>query len=264
MTGKASRYLRIFRRCFRVALSNSLAYRANFLLSTLVVFFSNALFPIVAILIYGSGAGFPGWSFYQVLLVQALFTLSSGISGTFFRGIFWQTNFAVREGTFEAALLKPVDTLFWIAAASIQLENAGMAAGGLVIAGIALGACGGASLMGVLAALPLFLGGLCVMLGIDLLLAGMAFKWVGNSRMPEIADSLLGFAKYPQSVFPAAVRAATAFVFPCAMVGFFPAAALLGKAEAWHFLALLPCLVFAAAGILFYKAMIRHYESVGG
>jgi len=262
--GKPGRYLRIFRRCFRVAVSNSLAYRANFILSTLIIFFSNALFPIVAILIYGSGAGFPGWSFYQVLLIQALFTLSAGISGTFFRGIFWQTNFSIREGTFEVSLLKPLDTLFWLAASSIQLENVGMVAGGIVMAAIALANSGGTTPAGALAAALLFSGGICVMLGVDLLLSGMAFRWVGNSRMPEISDSVLGFAKYPQSVFPAAARVATTFILPCSMIGFFPAAALLGKTQAWHFLALIPCVLFTAAGIFFYKAMIRHYEGVGG
>jgi ABC-2 type transport system permease protein len=262
--GKPARYLRIFRRCFRVALSNSLAYRADFVLSALTVFFSNALFPIVAILIYGSGSGFPGWTFYQVLLIQSLFTLSAGISRTFFRGIFWQTNFSIREGTFEVSLLKPLDTLFWLAASSIQLENLGMVAGGIVMAAIALAKCGGASLAGVLAAIPLFLGGVCVMLGIDLLLAGTAFRWVGNSRMPDISDSVLGFAKYPQGVFPQAARVATTFILPCSMIGFFPAIALLGKTQPWHFLALIPCALFMAAGIFFYKAMIRYYEGVGG
>ncbi len=261
---RAGRHARILGECLRVAFSNATAYRANFLMSAIIVFLSNALFPLIAILIYGSGAGFPGWSFYQVLLIQSFFTLSSGISGMFFRGIFWQTNFAVREGTFEVSLLKPVGTLFWMAVSSIQLESVGMVAGGAAMAVLSLARSGGAGPAGAAAGLLFFCGGVLVMLGINLLMAGLSFKWVGNSRMPEIFDSILEFAKYPQSVVPAAARAAAAFVFPCAMVGFFPAQALLGRTEPWHFLALVPCLAFAAAGAFFYKAMVRRYESVGG
>jgi ABC-2 type transport system permease protein len=263
-TGKALRYLRILRECFRVAVSNAVAYRANFVMQTLIVFFSNVLFPLVTILIYGSGAGFPGWSFYQVILIQAVFTMSSGISGMFFRGVFWQTNFAIREGTFEVSLLKPLDTLFWLLVSSMQLESVGMVLGGIAMACLALAKLGGVSAGGIAAGVALFSGGVCVMLGINLLMAGMAFKWVGNSRMPEIFDSVLEFAKYPQSVFPQAARVAAAFILPCSMIGFFPASALMGRAAPWHFIALLPCLLFMSAGIAFYKAMIRYYEGVGG
>jgi ABC-2 type transport system permease protein len=218
----------------------------------------------VAILIYRSGAGFPGWAFHEVLLIQAIFTISSGVAGTFFRGVFWQTNFNIREGTFEVALLKPLGTLPWLLVSSIQLENSGMIAGGAVMAGIALSRAGAPSPGGVLACLALFSGGVCVMLGITLVMAGAAFKWVGNSRMPEIFDSVLDFAKYPQSVFPSGVRIAAALVLPVAMIGFFPASALLGRAEPFHFIALAPCVLFAGAGIAFFNAMVRHYEGVGG
>lgn len=256
--------LKIFRECLRIAVSNSLAYRANFIMTMLIVFLSNVLFPIVTILIYGSGAGFPGWGFFEVLLIQAIFTMSSGISGVFFNGIFWQTNFHIREGTFEVALLKPLGTLFWLLVSSIQLESAGMVAGGIAMASIALFNIGGLTPGGIVGSVLLFAGGVGVMLGITLVMAATAFKWVGNSRIPEIFGSVLDFAKYPQSIFPQALRGLTAFIMPVSMIGFFPASALLGRAGPAHFLALVPCALFTAAGIWFYKAMIRRYEGVGG
>jgi len=256
--------MRVFRECLRIAVSNSLAYRADFVMTALIVFFSNFLFPIVTILVYGAGAGFPGWGFYEVLLIQAIFTVSSGVSGVFFNGIFWQTNFNIREGTFEVALLKPLGTLFWMLVSSIQLESVGTVAGGILMAAIALSKVGGLSIGGILGGVALFSGGVCLMLGITLMMAATAFKWVGNSRIPELFGSALECAKYPQSVFPRAARGVAAFVLPVAMIGFFPASVLLGKAEPAHFLALLPCAAFTAGGIAFYQAMIRRYEGVGG
>ena len=259
-----ARYRDIFLQCLRIAFSDATAYRANFVLSLLIIFFGNVLFPLVTILIYGSGAGFPGWNFYEVLLIQAIFTISTGISNIFFNGIFWQTNIHIREGTFEITLIKPLDTLFFLGVTTIRLDNIGLVLGGGIMTGIALAHIEGITGIMVLQSIVLFLGGVCVMLGITLIMAATAFKWVGNSRIPEIFDSILLFAKYPQSIFPGAVRGFTAFIMPVAMIGFFPASALLGKSQPAHFIALVPCVLFMCAGIALYKCMIHLYEGVGG
>lgn len=254
----------IFLEGLRVAVSNAAAYRANFFMTVTIVLLGNILFPIVTILIYGAGASFPGWTFWEVLLVQAIFTISSGISGMFFNGVFWQTNLSIREGTFEVVLLKPLNPLFWLLVSSIQLENAGTVAGGLVMLALALANTGGVTALGALASIVLFAGGVCVMLGITLVMSATAFKWVGNSRIPEIFDSILNFAKYPQDIFPTAIRGVSSFVLPIAMIAFFPAGALLGRLTPAYLLALIPCAVFLALGVALYRAMIHLYEGVGG
>jgi ABC-2 type transport system permease protein len=180
-----------------------MAYRANFIMSGIIIFFSNVLFPLVTILIYGAGAGFPGWGFYEVLLIQGIFTLASGLSSTFFGGIFWATNQGVREGNFEINLLKPISALFYLLVSSISVDCLGTVAGGGVMVGIAFAHLGAPSPQMLAASLVYFLGGLCVMLGISLIMAATSFKWVGNSRIPEIFDSVLSFAKYPRSIFTA-------------------------------------------------------------
>jgi ABC-2 type transport system permease protein len=262
--GALSRYAAMTRECLKVALSNALAYRANFIMSSLIVFFSNVLFPLVTILIYGSGASFPGWGFFEVLLIQGIFTVASGLSATFFGGVFWATNLGIREGTFEVNLLKPVSTLFFMVVTSVNVESLGMVLGGLLMGGIALAHVGPPSLTMLLASLAYFSGGLCVMLGISLVMAATSFKWVGNSRIPEIFDSVLSFAKYPRSIFPQAVRGVITFVVPVSMVGFFPAEALLGRAQPEYFWALIPCALFLTAGIALFNFMIRLYEGAGG
>jgi ABC-2 type transport system permease protein len=261
---RLGRYAAIFAEGLRVAFSNAVAYRANLVMTMLIVFLGNIAFPFITALIYGAGASFPGWTFWEVLLVQSLFTVSSGISGIFFGGVFWQTNFGVREGTFEIPLLKPVDTLFYLVASSIQFDSLGTVIGGLAMLALALVHVSGVTAMGATAALVLFAGGVCVQAGVTVIMAATAFRWVGNSRIPEIFDSLLNFGKYPQGIFPQGVRAVTSFALPVAMIGFFPAEALLGRARIGHFLSLAPCVLFLAAGILLYRRMIHRYEGVGG
>jgi ABC-2 type transport system permease protein len=258
------KYFRLYIRCARTAVSAAVAYRMNFAAGMIITFFSNILFPLVTIVIYGAGLSFPGWTFYQVLLIQSIFTVSSGISNMFFQGIFRETNNAVRDGVFEIILLKPVEPLFYLAATSINPESSALVAGGCVMFGLSA-----AHVPGITgAAVPVFmlfiLAGICVMLGLTLVMAAVSFKWVGNSRLPELFGSVLELAKYPLGIYPHSVRTFSTFIIPVALVASIPAAVLTGRVESSYIAAVIPCILLVLTGIVLYKRMIRMYESAGG
>jgi len=64
------RFLSVYQTCVRTAVSQALAYRFDFFLSLAITFAGSLGLPLVALLIYGAGAGFPGWSFHEVLMIQ--------------------------------------------------------------------------------------------------------------------------------------------------------------------------------------------------
>lgn len=258
------KYWTILRACIRTSFASAITYRANFLLSTVISLLSNVLFPLVTILIYKSGASFPGWNFYEALLIQAVFMLSTAVAGIFFNGVIWDTMQCIVQGTFEVALIKPVDTLFYLTARSVQIDSVGILAGGIILLTTALLHITPPTFWMWLQFSLLFIAGLCVMLGISLIMAAASFKWVGNSRIPEIFDSITSFGRYPQSIFPKAIQSFSAFVIPVAMIGFFPASALLEPVQPYAFAAMIPCVLFAFLGIWLYKHMIHLYESAGG
>ncbi len=259
-----SNFIGIYKECIKVSFATAATYRFNFVLSTIIMLVSNILFPLVTILIYGSGASFPNWSFYEVLLIQAVFTLSAGIANALFSGVLWATMRYVIEGSLEIVLIKPVDCLFYLIAATFELESLGLIAGGGIMFGIAVANIGPVSLVMWLQFAVLFVSGLLVMMGISLVMAATSFKWVGNSRIPEIFESIKAFGKYPQSILSKAVANFAALIIPVAMVGCFPAAALLGRANLLMFVSVIPCVLFALLGIFLYKHMIHLYEGVGG
>jgi ABC-2 type transport system permease protein len=102
------------------------------------------------------------------------------------------------------------------------------------------------------------------MAGMNMIMAATSFKWVGNSRIPEIFDSVMNFGKYPITIFPQAIKGIATFVIPVGMIGFFPASALLGRLEPGALLAVIPCILFLLFGILMYLYMVKLYEGVGG
>lgn len=258
------KYLKIYIETVKNCISQTATYRANFILGTIVTLMSNIVFPLVTILIYNSGASFEGWTMYEVLLVQSIFSISNGIAGMMFSGIVWSTMHYVAEGTLEIVLIKPVNCMFYLLATNFSISDLGVVLGGVVVLGISIAHLGGITLANGILCLILFMFGLCVMLGIMLLMAATSFKWVSNSRIPEIYESVANLGNYPQSIFPKWIIGLTSFIMPVAMVGFFPAAALLGRIESWMYLSIIPCILFLLFGIGIYQYMVRLYEGVGG
>jgi len=258
------RYLSIYKTCAATALASALTYRLNFLLTMLITLGFNILFPLVTILIYRAGASFPGWNFYEVLLMQSIFTLSSGLAMIMFSGVLWTTLQHIREGSFEIVLLRPINPLFFLIATNVDIGSVGLVIGGLALFVFSIVHTGIASLAAIPQFLLLFSAGFAVMAGVNMIMAATSFKWVGNSRIPEIFDSLLTFGKYPITIFPQAIRGIATFAIPVSMIGFYPASALLGRFEPVTLFAVIPCLLFMLFGIWLYLHMIKLYEGVGG
>ncbi|MGN7760813.1 ABC transporter permease [Paenibacillus sp. 22594] len=258
------RYLDVYKQCMYSAVQSAAAYRMNFIVSSLITLVGNILFPLVTLLIYRAGTSFPGWSLYEVLLIQSVFTMSSGLSSVIFGGVLWTTMSHVREGSFEVILLKPLNPLFYIVATTFSTDSIGLLLGGISLFIFSAAHVGAISALYWLQFTGLFIAGTAVLAGLSLMMAAMSFKWVGNSRISELADSVLHIGKYPLPIFPKAVQAVASMIIPVGMVGFFPASALLGRAQASDFAAILPCFLFLAAGVWIYRHMIRLYEGVGG
>jgi len=258
------RFLLIYFECIKTAMARAVTYRLNFLLSLIITIGYNALFPLVSILIYRAGASFPGWNFYEILLMQSVFILSQGIASIMFSNVLWATLQHIREGSFEVVLLKPMNPLFFLISTNFDAESIGLIIGGGILFAFSIIKIEIVSLASIPVFLLLFAAGFAVMAGINLIMAATSFKWVGNSRIPEIFDSILTFGKYPINIFPNIIKGIATFIIPVGMIGFFPASALLGRLDPSVLFAVIPCAIFMILGIWLYQFMVKLYEGVGG
>lgn len=258
------RHIKIYKECVKVSFASASIYRLNFILNCVIMLLGDIIFPLITVLIYGSGAGFEGWTVYEVLLIQSIFTMATAIADMTFHGIMWVTMDMVRSGNMEMVLILPVDTMFILMARTFSIEGIGLFVGGLTIFVIALFNVLAPTILMWIQFAALFIIGLTVMMGIGLIMAAISFKWVGNSRIPEIFDSIRSFGKYPQSIFPKAIIMFSSYIIPVAMVAYYPAAALLGKGNIGMYVSIVPCLLFLLFGIYLFKHMVRLYQGVGG
>ena len=254
----------VYKQYIRIAVSSSMAYRANFFFMVLISLLSNLLLPLLTVLIYAGGASIPGWSFYEALLIQSVFMLCTGICAPFFFNMVWITMEHIREGSYDLLMLKPGSTIFITVASSFDLENTGTLVGGVAMFAFTLAHLPAASWLNWAQFLLLLVMGISMTLGCILLMAATTFKWVGNSRIFEIFDAVTMFGRYPGTIFGGVLRGLTAYVIPVAMLGFFPASAILGRMTGEMFIACLPCVGFLLLGVAVFRRMTYLYQSAGG
>ena len=64
------RHVKLYFQCLKTIISGETAYRLNFILELIMTLLGNIMFPLITILIYANGQSFPGWTIWQVLLIQ--------------------------------------------------------------------------------------------------------------------------------------------------------------------------------------------------
>ncbi|NLM11311.1 MAG: multidrug ABC transporter permease [Clostridiaceae bacterium] len=248
----------------KTALATRMAYRGDFLMSMLIMMIVEFSGPVITLIIYGNGASFPGWSQYEVLLLQGIFLLSRGISFPFFMGIVWNTIQRVQEGTFDLLLIKPRSILLMSIVTAFDSEDLGKLIGGLLVFRIALKKLPEQPLSHWISFVILFLFSLILMFGFALFMAGLGIVWVGNYRIYDIFMSVMEFGLYPKSIFTKTFQSILTYIIPVSLLASYPASALLGNADQTVLLALLSSIVFLISGIIFYYKMVSRYTSAGG
>src|SRR5690606_1449833 len=109
----------------KTTFAGRMAYRGDFLISLFMMLVGDMMMPMVTLLVYRSGASFPGWELHEVILIQAIFTLAKGIAFPFFFGTIWNTLDRVREGTYDLLLIKPRGALFMTMIGGFDIDDFG-------------------------------------------------------------------------------------------------------------------------------------------
>lgn len=248
----------------RTKIAEQMAYRSHFILSIILLIAGDLLVPMITLLVYRSGASFPGWSLHEALLVQGVFGLAKGIAFPIFFGMVGSTLVLVREGTFDLLLLKPRPTLFMTMLSGLDPEDFGRLLSGGVLFVYALSGLPPPTLIGWVQFIGLFLASLAVLCAFSLFLSGLLFRWVGSGRVYDIFDSVTSFGMYPGTIYAKSFQQLITYVIPVGIIAFVPASALLGRAG-WNAVgAVAASVLFLAAGLVYWHRMLRGYTSAGG
>jgi ABC-2 type transport system permease protein len=226
------RYGRLVFLFWKFSILKELEYRVNFITNAFMSVFWLAWGVIGATIFFAHRDEIGGWSYYQVLVVLGLFSMFTGIMEAFFRPNIMEMIEAVREGTFDFVLVKPVNSQFYSSFHSLTLWRLADILAGAAVIVYAL------SKLGVVPT-PMQMAAFAVLMVIALILVyclwlammTMSFWFIKVDNLAELFYSFYEAARFPITVYGGVLRGVLTFIIPIAFITTFPAAALIGLLE---------------------------------
>ncbi|MFC4453209.1 ABC transporter permease [Deinococcus sonorensis] len=258
------RYLRVTRVFLAATLSAGLEYRINFVAALLSSLGNSAVALLGLSLFYSrSGGGtLGGWSYPQALLVVGFFMLAQGFISVVLQPNLNKIAEAIRTGTMDFTLLKPIDAQWSVSTRNLNLLRLGDVLVGVAILIWALLQLDGVRLGGVLLSALLFFCALMSVYSVWFMLSTTAFWLVKTENITELFNGVFGAARFPVAAFPAPVQLALTFVIPVAFVTTVPAQAVTGSlSPTLGLLAPLIALLLFLGSRLFWRHALASYTS---
>jgi ABC-2 type transport system permease protein len=249
----------------RIVLMRGMAYRLDFALSIAVSLGFSAIGPLFQFFLYRKSNGYPGWTWDQILVFQAVLLLLNGLCETLFGSMRGQIDALMQNGEFDRLLLKPRAPLLLILTGGFTPSGLGA-----LIAGIAATAwaCARSGLPGGAAGLLLFpafvAARILLQMSAHIVYCVLTVRWVYTMRLAEIIDKILNWGNYPLEVFPKAARLAFSTVLPFSVACYWPAKALLGPLGWLALSSLGGTAALFVICLALWRAQLRRYASGGG
>jgi ABC-2 type transport system permease protein len=260
------KYFSLAAKTAQIYLNKELAYKVNFIITMFAMMVGDLVGPMIALIIYSTTIGIPGWTLEQFLLFQGTLITVYGIGRALTGNFFWIAFEAINRGEFDKFLLKPYNSWLYLMTMSIDWNGFFESVLGIIIIAY--------SVMklqiqvfsfGFLVYLMLMAAGILFQFAIITLITAGSFIAVKNESLVLLYMKLADFARYPLTVYGVGLQFFLTFLFPVAVSSFYPVEALLrGMSITGIASVVLPVLVFFAASIYVWNRVIRKYTSAGG
>jgi ABC-2 type transport system permease protein len=197
-------------------------YRADFIISSIGMFFSSLATLGIFWIIFNSIPDIAGWTLMQLVFIYGFYMIAISPMQILFDHI-WQIRFHVQQGTFLKYYFRPLNTMFYYMSEMFDIKGLTQLAAGIVIliyASTQLDIHWTLPRIGLLL-LALFSASL-VQISITVL-AGCAAFWVLDAYpVLGLAWKLREFAPYPMNIFDGAFRFTFTYIIPLGFVAFYP------------------------------------------
>jgi len=262
--------LQLYGRYVMVSLRGQMQYRASFIMLSVGTFVSSGIEFIGVWVMFERFGQLRGWHFAEVALFYGMISLAFALAEAATRGF---DTFAdmVRTGEFDRVLLRPRSTALQIMGRESQLLRIGRFIEGLGVRIFASASLQVAWTMRRILRLVLtVVGGACLFGGLFIVQATLCF-WTIDSL--EIMNTMtyggVQAAQYPLTIYRDWFRRFFTFVVPLSTVTYFPAIAILDRADPlgtsriFQYLSPLIGAAFLVVALLIWRVGVRHYHSTG-
>jgi len=259
-------YLRVLKNGIKIGFMEGMAYRLDFFIKMLALTIFSVVAPLVSVVIYGVTNGLPGWSFYELLVLQGASSFTMGLGGFLFGNFVGNTLWEIRDGYFDRALTRPANPLFlqtttWPAVDNIATIITGSA---ILLYGL-IKTTAHITVLNLVAFAILVALGVLFLYSFSVITVAVGFVAIKSESLYRFVERMFEFADYPISIFGPIGLALFTFVFPIGLASFYPAQALLGLLAPSKVLVLaVIALAFFSVSLLAWNAGMKKYQSAGG
>jgi ABC-2 type transport system permease protein len=240
-------------------------YRMNFIIGASSTFFMQAANLLTLWVVMQQIPSFNGWSFYELLLIYGLITLSKSINHMFADNLWTVGRVYIRSGQFDRFLVRPLDPLFHLIADRFCYDGVGnFLVGFILLVTALLGLNITLTPLMVVYVVVAVLSGGGIFIALNLITCVSSF-WIMDS-VPvtrAVFDNHL-FAQYPLTIYPRAVILLLTWLIPYGFASFYPASYILGRdvnLYVWAGPVVAAILLFI--GYKFWQFGLRSYSSTG-
>ncbi len=224
-------YLRIYRKILAQDLKSKMSYRADFIISTLGMIFTNIAGFISFWILFRNFSTINGWGYYEMLFLYGFSLISLTPVQCFFDNN-WSLRQNVYTGDFIKYCFRPINLFFYYQSEVFDVKGLGQFVFGIVMlvySWIKL-SLPFTALMLLKTIIFLFTASL-IMISLQTAAAATCF-WIQNSfYVLDLAYKFREYAKYPITIFSPVFRFIFTFIMPIAFIAYYPSLVILRPDE---------------------------------
>lgn len=262
--------VRLYLRYIGISSRGQMQYRASFVMLVLGQLLVTGIEFLGIWVLFDRFKSLQGWTLPEVALFYGMVNIAFSITDATGRG-FDNMALLIKSGDFDRFLLRPRSLPLQIAGQELMLRRIGRFAQGLVVLVWAASALNLVwSPARVVLTVGAILGGVCFFYGLFVLQGTLTF-WTTETLeiMNTVTYGGVETSQYPLTIYRPWFRWFFTFVIPLACVNYFPALAILGRADplgtpVWlQWAAPLVGVVFLMVTLQVWKIGVRQYCSTG-
>jgi ABC-2 type transport system permease protein len=217
-----SEYLRLYVIIEKQYIKARMQYRADFIISSIGMFFSSLATLGVFWVILNSVPSLAGWSLMEVVFIYAFYMIAISPMQILFDNA-WQIRFHVQQGSFLKYYFRPLNMMFYYMSEMFDLKGLTQ-----LIVGVALLIYASIQLnldwtpIRLLLLLMTLFSAALVQISIIVAASCAAFWVLDSYPVLGLAWKLREFSPYPMTIFDGAFRIAFTYIIPIGFVAFYP------------------------------------------
>ena len=258
-------YFKIYFKILAQDIKSKMSYRADFLISTIGMIFTNVSGFISFWILFHNFSSINGWGYYEILFLYGF----SLVSLTPVQCLFdnnWSLRQYVYSGDFIKYCFRPINLFFYYQSEVFDIKGLGQLAfglGTLIYAWIKIG-IGFAPLM-IIKMIVFLITASLIMIALQNAAAATCF-WIQNSfYVLDLAYRFRDYAHYPVTIFTPIFRFIFTFIIPIAFIAYYPSLVILrpGEVPILSWLSPVVGIIFFALSYKFWMWGASKYSGTG-